>query len=104
MSAGPMPTAEEIFGQRLALARWLASGPIVELVIALLPTIEDDLLADLLEHVALALAGRDTELKAIRAVLSSALDLAHAQYVENLRLKKRLADRLDAGRRARVAA
>ena len=99
-----MPTADEMFGQRLAAAQWLSSRPVIELVVEMLPAIEDDLTAELLEHVALVLADRDDEVRAIRAVLSSALALSHTQQVEILRLKKRLADLIDAGRRERVAA
>ena len=99
-----MPTADEMFGQRVAPAQWLSSRPVIELVVEMLPAIEDDLTADLLAHVALVLADRDDEVRAIRAVLSSALALSQAQHVEILRLKKRLADLLDSGRRERLAA
>lgn len=104
MTAGPMRTADEIFGQRLALAPWLAVGPSVELVVAILPTVEDDLAADVVEHLGLELVDRVEEVRALRAVLSAALALARALDVENLRLKTRVADLLDAGRRNRVAA
>ena len=104
MTAGPMPTADEIFGQRLALAPWLASRPLIDLVVEVLPISEDGLTADLLEDVALALVDRDNEAVVLRELLSAALDLAHTQHVENLRVKRRLTDSLDAGRRDRVAA
>ena len=100
--AESMPTADEIFGRRLALAPWLSSRPVIELVVEVLPTIEDDLTAELLEHVALALADRDDEVRAIRAVLSSALALSHAQHVEIVPLRQRLANLLDARRRERT--
>jgi sugar (pentulose or hexulose) kinase len=70
-------TADEIFSRRLAPAPWPSSSPVLAIVVELLPTIEDDLTADLLEHVALALADRDDELRAVRAVLSSTLALSH---------------------------
>ena len=70
----------------------------------MLPTIGDDLTADLLEHLALMLAHRDDEVRAVRAVLSPALTLTHTQRVENLRLRQRVADLLDARRRERTAA
>ena len=104
MTAGPMPTADEIFGQQLAPPPWLSSRPLLDLVVSVLPLIDDDLAADLLEQLALALVDRDDEVRGVRAVLSSALVLAHAQHLENRRLTKRLADLLDAGRRDRVAA
>jgi hypothetical protein len=99
-----MPTADEIFGQRLAPAPWPSSRPVFALVVELLPTIEDDLTADLVEHLALALVDRDDELRGVRMVLASALALSQTQHVEIFRLKKRLADPLDAGRRERLAA
>ena len=101
---GPMPTADEIFGQQFAPPSWLSSRPLLDLVVSVLPLIDDDLAADLLEQLALALVDRDDEVRGVRAVLSSALVLAHAQHLENRRLTKRLADLLDAGRRDRVAA
>src|SRR5437762_192734 len=99
-----MPTADEIFGRRLAPAPWPSSRPVLALVAEVLPTIEDDLTADVLEHLALALADRDDELRAVRAVLSSSLALSHTQHVEIIRLRRRLADLLDAGRRERQVA
>lgn len=99
-----MPTADEIFGRRIWPAPWPSSRPVLALVVELLPTIEDGLTADLLEHLALALADRDDELRAVRAVLSSSLALSHTQHVEIIRLRQRLADLLDARRRERTAA
>ena len=103
MSDGLMPTANEMFGQRLAPAPWLSSRPVLALVLEVLPLIEDELTADLLEQVVSALADRDDELRVVRAVLSAALGLSHTQHVEILRLKKRLGDLLEAGRRECVA-
>ena len=87
-----------------APAPWLSSRPVLALVVEVLPTIDDDLTADLLEYVALALVERDDELRAVRAVLSPALTLAHTQHIEILRLRRRLAHLLDARRRERTAA
>ena len=98
MTAGPMPTADEIFGQQFAPPSWLSSRPLLDLVVSVLPLIDDDLAADLLEQLALALVDRDDEVRGVRAVLSSALVLAHAQHVEILRLRRRLVDLLDARR------
>ena len=99
-----MPTAHDIFGSRIAPAPWLASRPVFALVAEVLPTIKDDLTADLLEYVALVLADRDDELRAIRAVVSSALALSHAQHIKVTRLRQRLADLLEGQRRNRTAA
>jgi hypothetical protein len=99
-----MPTAGEIFGRRLAPAPWLSSRPLLALIVEMLPTIEDDLTADLVEHLALAFVAVIDELRAVRVVLSSALALSHTQHVEILRLRRRLADLRDARRRERRAA
>jgi hypothetical protein len=104
MSVNLMPTAAEIFGERIAPAPWLSSRSVFALVAEVLPTVEDNLAAELLEHVALALADRDDEVRAIRAVLSSALALSHAQQAAIVRLRRRLADLLDAQRLERTAA
>jgi hypothetical protein len=55
------PTADEIFGRRLAPAPWQSSRVVLALVIEELPMIEDDLKVDLLEHLALTLADREEE-------------------------------------------
>jgi len=88
----------------LAPAPWPSSAAVIALVVEVLPTIEDALTADLLEYVALALADRDDEVRAVRAVLSSTLALSHAHDAEIVRLRHRLADLLDARRRERMAA
>ena len=97
-------TADEIFDRRLAPAPWRSSRQFLALVVEVLPLIEDDLMADLLEQLALALGDRDDEVRAVRGVLSSALALSHSQHVEINRLRRRLADLLDARRRERSAA
>ena len=103
MSADQAFTAADTNWQP-APALWLSSRPALSLIAEVLPTVEDDLTADLLEYATLALADRDDEVRAIRAVLSSALTLTHTQHVEILRLRRRLADLLDARRRERTAA
>ena len=99
-----MPTADEIFGQRPAPVPWPSSRLVLALVVEVLPVIEDDLTADLVEHLALSLVDRDDELHAVRAVLLSALALSYAQHTEIRRLRQRLADLLDARRQERTAA
>jgi hypothetical protein len=104
IAACEMPTADEIFGRELAPAPWPSSRPVLALVVEVLPTIEDELAADLLEYLALALVDRDDELRAVRAVLSSALALTHTQHAEIVRLRQRLHGLIDARRRERTAA
>ena len=104
MSGELTPAASEIFGPRIAPAPWLSSRPVIDLVVEIFPTIEDDLTADLLEYVSLVLLDRDDEARTVRAVLSSALALSRAQQAEIVRLRRRLADLLDARRRERTAA
>ena len=90
-------TPDEGFSQRPALP-----GPSLSAVLAigieLLPTIEDGLLADLVEHLLFALVERDETLLAVRSVLSNALKHAHGLHEENVRLRRRLAELLDARR------
>ncbi len=83
---------------RLTTAPVGSSRPICTLVIEILPTIEDDLTIDLLEYVALVLCERDDEIRAIQAVQSSTLTLAHSQQAEIVRLRQRNRDLLDARR------
>ena len=99
-----MPTTDEIFGPRIAPAPWRSSRDAIELVVEVLPTIEDGLTADLLECVALTLAERDDEVRAVRAVQSSTLALLHTQQAENVRLRQRNRELLDARRLVRTAA
>ena len=93
-----MPSAEEIFGPRLAPAPWLSSRPVIDLVVEILPTIKDDLAAELIEHLALTLVDRDDQLRAILAVLSSTFSLLHLEQAENVRLRRRNRDLRDARR------
>ena len=104
MTSDLTPAANEIFGPRIAPAPWLPSRPVFALGIELLPTIADDIEANLVERLLLALGDRDDELRAVRAVLSSSLALSYTQQAEILRLRRRLADLLDARRRERTAA
>jgi hypothetical protein len=99
--AVPM-TADEIFDRPAAASPWPSWQPLVALVSELLPTIEDLLILDLVECLGLALVERDEEVHAVRAVLSLALAESHIQYEEILRLRRRLADLLDARRRERT--
>lgn len=99
-----MVPVDAIFGRRPAPTPWPPSRAALALVVEVLPAIDDALAADLIEHLALALVDRGDELRAMRAVLSSALEQLHTQHVEIIRLKTRLADLLDARRRESTAA
>ena len=87
----------------LGSAPWPSSRPLMALIVEVLPVIEDDLAADLIEHLALAIIDRDDELRAVRSIQSAVLAHSHAQDAENVRLRRRLADVLDAQRRERKA-
>ena len=52
--------------------------------------IDDDVLADLIEQLALAVADRDEELRSVRSLLSVALSHLHAEHVGAARLRERL--------------
>jgi hypothetical protein len=97
-------TARDIFGRCPAQAPRRSVRLLLTTAIELLPTIEDDLIADLVEHLACAIADQEQELGAGRAVLSQALELLHAQHIEIGRQQKRLAGLLDERRQARTAA
>ena len=100
-----MPTADEIFGRYQVLVPGPSSrAAVLAISIEMLPTIQDDMAADLIQILALALVDRDEELRAVRSVLSAALEHAHKDHVENSRLQRRLAVLLYAGRRERTAA
>jgi hypothetical protein len=98
-----MPTADEIFGRQLAPVPWRSSSLVLALAVELLPTIEDDLTADLVEQLVLALVDKDEELAAVRSVISAALEQSHGQHTEIVRLRRRLADSLNANRRDRIS-
>ena len=84
-------------------AIWPSSRAVLALVIETLPKIKASLPVDLVEHLALGLVDRDDELRAVRAVLSATLTHAHAQDIEIVRLRRRVADLLDARQRERRA-
>lgn len=91
-------TAAEIPWTLAPAPPWPSSRPVLALAIELLPTIDDDLVADLVEQLTVALIDRAEELRAVRAVRCEALALAHSHHREIARLKKRLADLRDAQR------
>lgn len=87
----------------LAPAPGLPAARVLVVAVKVLPTVEDDIAADIIEHQALALVDRDEELKSLRTVLSVALDVLHASEAQTARLRRRVADLLRA-RRAEVSA
>ena len=88
----------------LAPAPWPSSSPALALAIELLPIVERDIEADLIEILARTLGDRGEELLAVRSILAAALMRAHAQHIEIVRLRRRLAALLDARRQERTAA
>ncbi len=81
------------------VAPWPSSRPLLALVVELLPAIEDDVAANLVEHLALALVDRDDALCAMRVVLSSALALSYTQHLAILRQRESIARLRDELRR-----
>ena len=76
----------------LTPAPWLSSARVLSVAVMVLPTVEDDIAADVIEQQALALVDRDEELTSLRAVLAVALDLAHASQAERMRLRRTVAE------------
>ncbi len=83
----------------LAAATSPSSARLHALVVEVLSIIDDDIAADLIEQLALSVADRDEELRAIREVLSVALDIAHRTGNEGVRLRKQLLELRHANRR-----
>ena len=96
-----MVTAEEIFGRPVPPVPWPTTRPVLELAIEMLPVVADKLTADLVTLLVEALVDVTEEMSAVRAGLSSSLDLLHAQQSEIVRLRERLAGLLDELRRDR---
>lgn len=94
VTVNPMVKASEIFNRPPAPAPWPSTDAVVEIAVRMLPLIADDEIGKLVEELAVSLADRLDELKAIRALLSESLALAHVQCVEIRRLKSRLAELL----------
>lgn len=99
-TASSMPAVAEIFRAATPVP-WPSTRSVLDVAIELLPAIDDDLEADLVEALVLAIIDGEDESRAVRLVLSEALALAHAQHVEIVRLQKRVADLLDARRQPR---
>ena len=81
--AGPIVTelrADDIrWG--LAPAPWPSSAPLMAIVVQQLLAIDDELVGDLVEQLAVAVVERDEELKAVRAVQSAALGALHSAHL-----------------------
>lgn len=82
-----MVTADEVFDRRPGPTPWPSSGAVLALAIAVLPTIADDIEADLIEHLALAIVNRDEKLVALRDVLAAALEQLHGAIGERDRMR-----------------
>ncbi len=100
----PTPSEAVVMREPDILAPWPSSRPVLALVIEVLPAIADDLAADLVAHLALALVERGEQRRALRSMLSASLATQHEQDVEIVRLRARLAVLLDERRDARRAA
>jgi hypothetical protein len=77
---------------------------VLDLTLELLPAMTDDLAADVCEQLSVAILDREEELRAVRSVLSASLAFSHEQHLEIVRLRRRLAELLDAQRRQPKAA
>ena len=77
--APELPPASAI-RRDLAPADRFSSRPIFALIGQVLPTVESELVAGLLEETALLLVERDEEVRALQEVLSAAMTHAHAQH------------------------
>ena len=76
----------------LAPAPWPSSERLLADTIEALSTIEDQLLAGLVERLALAVVQGDEKVQAVRSVQSVALEQLHLARRENERLRQRLAE------------
>ena len=104
--------ASEVFGPlyegcagRLELApSWgPSSARLLAVVVELLPKIDDDLLADLIEQLAVTLVARDERVRAIREVESVTLDELHRTQRENRHLHNRVIELVETFRRRAAA-
>ena len=71
----------------LAPAPWSSSALVLARVVELLQTIDDALILDIVEQLALAVVQGDEESEALRAVQSAALENLHRSCQENKRLR-----------------
>ena len=79
---------------------WPSSDDVIAAAIALLPTIDDEITAEVVEALALSLIDSREEANAIRRTQAVVLDLLHQAGREGRRLKARLAELLGKQRRA----
>ena len=75
-------------GGRAARCPGSSARPVLDVAIEALPFVESDFDADLIEHLALGIEDLHDERRAVRAVLSEALALAHEQHREIERLRR----------------
>ena len=74
----------------LAPAPWPSSARLLAFVVEVLPTIDDEPVADLIEQLALLVVERDEEVAAVRVELSVALDLLHKEQTTSDRRRTEL--------------
>lgn len=91
-------SADDINWSVTPVRTWASTERLSKAAIALLPEIADDLTADLVEALALALAEAREQVAATRTILTEALGQLHSAQREIRRLKVRLAALLEAQR------
>ena len=68
-------------------ARWPSSSPLIRLAIEVLPGIEDETTATLVEELGMLVEDRDEQIRAMGEVQSVSLDELHTAWRENARLR-----------------
>lgn len=104
MSAEAAPrnvTAADISWMPVATPTWPPSRDVLAAAVEALPEIDDDLAAELIEALALALVAARERIGATRRIASTLLQAQHDAQREVTRLRARLAELLDERREAR---
>jgi hypothetical protein len=92
-------TASEIVWTLTPTPTWPAFDDILQAAVALLPGLEDDVAADLIEMLVVALVDAREQVEALTLNTSLLLGLANTKGSEARRLRQRLHDVLDAQRK-----
>jgi hypothetical protein len=96
-----LPTASELRWTIDGGAPWPALDRVISVAIDFLPSVEDDLTAEVLLATTLALVDAREELRAIRAVGTGALTLCHQLQDDLRRVRQRNRELLDQCRQLR---
>ena len=94
-------TAADISWTPVAMRTWPASRDVLAAAVEALPEIDDDLAAELIEALALALVAARERIGATRRTVSALLQVQHDAQREVTRLRARLGELLDERREAR---